>query len=340
MSIHSKFTLSLITKLNKMKNVVLGIICIALMCSCEDSYHTSEDGVLVPLTVLEDSSIPSIEINGVLLHTQTYGNPLNPMVVVLHGGPGADFRSQLNFKQLADEGYFVVFYDQRGSGLSERLDADQYDEVQLFIDELHGVIDYYRQSVSQKLVLAGHSWGAMLATAYINQNPNFVDGVILAEPGGFNWEETEAYISRTRILKLGDDTTNDFVYQDQFITADDHNTLDYKMALSLAGQIYTGDNLAPSYWRYGYVCNQASIELAINNPDQMDFTQNLKNHERKILFAYSELNEAYGKDHADLLSEHLLNVELIEIKACGHEIPEFGWESFYPEVIEYLDEVI
>ena len=323
-----------------MKNVILSLICFALMSSCGDSYRTSDEGVLVPLTVLEDASISSIEINGVLLHSESFGNPTDPMIVVIHGGPGADYRGQLNFKQLSQDGYYVVFYDQRGSGLSERLDTEQYNAVQDYIDELDGVINYYRQDLEQKIVLAGHSWGAMLATAYVNQNPNLVDGVILAEPGGFNWEETEGYISRTQILKLGDESTNDFVYQDQFISGSDHNTLDYKMALSLAGQIYTGDNAAPSYWRYGYVCNQASIQLAINDPEQMDFTQNLKNHENKILFAYSELNQAYGKTHAELVSAHYLNVELVEVVNCGHEIPEFGWENYYPLVKDYLNEIM
>ncbi len=323
-----------------MKNVILSAICIALLSSCGDSYKTSDDGVLVPLTVLEDASIPSIEINGVLLHSEAFGNPSDPMIVVIHGGPGADYRSQLNFKQLSQDGYYVVFYDQRGSGLSERLIAEEFKAVQDYVDELEGVIDFYRQGVEQKLILAGHSWGAMLATAYINQNPNLVDAVILAEPGGFNWEETEGYISRTQVLKLGDESTNDFVYQDQFITGSDHNTLDYKMALSLDGQIYTGDNVAPPYWRYGYVCNQASIQMAINNPEKMDFTQNLKNHESKVLFAYSELNEAYGKSHAELVSAHYLNVELVQVEGCSHEIPEYGWENYYPLIKEYLNEIL
>lgn len=324
-----------------MKNLILFLSLIVLgITSCQDSLKLSDDGVLVPLTVMEDASLPSITIDGIQLHSEAFGNPQNPMILVLHGGPGADYRSQLNFKQLADDNFYVVFYDQRGSGLSQRVDESEFGEVQVYVDELDGVLNHYRQSNDQKIILAGHSWGAMLATAYLNQNPDKIAGAILAEPGGFTWEQTEAYISRSRKLELFGEATNDFVYQDQLITASDHNTLDYKMALSLAGDVQTGDIAPPSFWRYGSVCNSASIELAINNPEQMDFTENLKNYQEKVLFAYSELNESYGSEHSALVSAALPNVDLIEIKGCGHEIPEFGWDNFYPFVKEYLNEIL
>ena len=323
-----------------MKNVILSICCLILLSSCGDTYEIAEDGILVPLTVIEDPSIPSIDINGVKLHSEAFGNPSDPMIIAIHGGPGADYRSLLNFKQLVEDGFYLVFYDQRGSGLSERLDKEAYSSVQVYIDELDGVVNHYRQAPDQKIILAGHSWGAMLATAYINQNPNQIDGVVLAEPGGFTWDQTFEYLSKTQQIKLGDESTNDFVYQDQFITGSDHNTLDYKLALSLAGTPTTGDALIPSFWRYGAICNSASIQLAIDNPEQMDFTENLMSHEQKVLFVYSELNEAYGRTHAELLASELLNVELLEIKNCGHEIPEFGWSNFYPVIKTYLVEIL
>lgn len=324
-----------------MKNLILFALTFFLICSygCDESLVLSDDGVLVPLTVMEDSSLPYISVGGVRLHSETIGNPEDPIILVIHGGPGADYRSQLNFKELAKDNFYVVFYDQRGSGLSERLDKSGFPNVQVYIDELGGVIDHYRKDQDQKVVLAGHSWGAMLATAYINQFPDKIDGAILAEPGGFTWEQTEAYISRSRKLELFGETTNDFLYGDQFLTASDHNTLDYKMALSTAGDVTTGDLLPPPYWRYGAVCSNTSIQLAMDHPEQLDFTKNLNEYDLKILFAYSEHNEAYGLDHAIEVSGHLSNAELVEIKGCGHEIPEFGWDNYYPVMKDYLIEM-
>lgn len=320
---------------------ILSLLTIVLLSfnSCE-TIEFEDLGQLVPLTVAEDPSIPSININGILLHSETYGNPADPMVVVIHGGPGVDYRGMLNYKQLANDDMFVVFYDQRGSGLSQRIEKDQYTEVQVFIDELDGVINHYRQNSTQKVILAGQSWGAMLATAYINQQPDNISGVILSEPGGFTWDQTMDYIGRSRTLKLFDELTNDFVYQDQFITGSDHATLDYKMALSTAGDVNTGDETAPPYWRFGGICNIASIELAMDNPEQMDFTTNLNNYNTKVLFAYSELNTAYGKEHAELVAGALPNVELVKIMGSGHEMPQFGWNNLYPFIKNYLNEIV
>ncbi len=65
-------------------------------------------GNLVPETVDQDSSIASIEVAGTMLHSETFGDPSDPMLMVLHGGPGADYRSLLPLQALADDGYYVV----------------------------------------------------------------------------------------------------------------------------------------------------------------------------------------------------------------------------------------
>ena len=76
---------------------------------------------------------------GCVLSWQSFGDPANPVVIVIHGGPGGDYRSMLNCSRFSADGFFVVFYDQRGSGLSKRHDKEIY-TTQLFIDDLDGVI--------------------------------------------------------------------------------------------------------------------------------------------------------------------------------------------------------
>lgn len=325
-----------------MKNLLWSISALLILGlnACSKQLDITDDGCLVPETVIENPNLPFIDVDGIKLHSEAFGNPEDPIILVIHGGPGADYRGQLNFKQLAEDGFYVVFYDQRGSGLSQRLNDTGYPAVEVYINELDGVINHYRKDINQKVILAGHSWGAMLAAAYINKNPNKVDGSIFAEPGGFTWDETIEYISRTRKFKLFREPTNDFVYQDQFVTASDHNVLDYKLGLSISSDVNTGDVAPPPFWRYGWVCNQSSIDLAINDPEKMDFTTNLKDFTPKTLFVYSELNKSYGKEHATLVASHLSYVELHEVKGCGHEIPEFGWSNYYPIVKNYLNEIL
>ena len=327
-----------------MKNLFLLFVVAAMVTatfiSCE-ILDPGEPGQLVPLTVDEDPSLPSISVNGTQLHAETFGNPNNPMIVVLHGGPGGDYRGQLKCSKFSEDGFFVVFYDQRGSGLSRRHSKEVYTSVQLFIDDLDAVIKYYRRRPDQKVILMGHSWGAMLATAYVNDHPGEVSGVVLSEPGGFTWNDTKGYMNRIMSLELFDETSNDFVYLDQILTGNDHNKLDYKAGLQAAADFARGNKAGNAgsspFWRMGAICKAASFERARARP--FDFTTNLHQYTTKVLFAYSELNEAYGKAHAELVSSAYPNVQLVEISGTGHEIPYFGWDRFYPIAKTYLNSI-
>lgn len=327
-----------------MKNFFLVFVAAAMtavaLSSC-DILEPDDPGLLVPLTVDEDSSLPSIFVNGTQLHSETFGNPNDPMIVVLHGGPGGDYRSLLKCSKFSDDGFFVVFYDQRGSGLSKRHNREIYTTVQLFIDDLDAVIKYYRRRPDQKLILMGQSWGAMLATAYINDHPGEVSGVVLSEPGGFIWHDAKEYISRLQSLEPFGESSNDYVYLDQFLTGEDHNILDYRAALQSAAGFSAGNrtgNPGPSpFWRMGAVCNSASLTIADDHP--FDFTGNLRQFTTRVLFVYSEYNEAYGKAHAELVSSAYPNVQLIQITGTGHQIPYFGWDKFYPIARTYLNTI-
>jgi proline iminopeptidase len=326
-----------------MKNLfsmfVSAALAVVTFASC-DILEPEQPGLLVPLTVDEDPSLPSIAVNGTQLHAETFGNPNDPMIVVLHGGPGGDYRALLNCSMFASDGFFVVFYDQRGSGLSRRHSKESYTNVQLFIDDLDAVINYYRQP-GQKVILIGQSWGAMLATAYVNDHPNKISGVVMSEPGGLTWKDAKEYIKRVRSMEVFDETTNDYVYVDQIITSSDHNLLDYRLALQSAASSAPGNKIGHPgpvpFWRFGAVCASACAEIADAHP--FDFTTNLRQYTTRVLFLYSELDVAYGRTYAESVSSAYPNVELVEIKGSGHEIPYFGWDRFYQVTRTYLSTV-
>ena len=95
--------------------VLVAMILLTLMYISGKYYYRPHLGV--PRTVEYDSAnIPHITLNGRLVHAETFGSPTNPIVIVLHGGPGLDYRSMLSLKDLASD-FFVVFYDQRGTGI-------------------------------------------------------------------------------------------------------------------------------------------------------------------------------------------------------------------------------
>lgn len=135
--------------------------------------------VELPLTAAHDAQVPSITLRGYRFHAQTFGDPGKQPLIVVHGGPGADFRYLLGLQALADD-YYVVFYDQRGTGLSPRLPAQDI-SVDAYVDDLDAFVTHVGRG--RPVHLLGHSWGAMLASAYTGRHPEKVQRLILAEPG-------------------------------------------------------------------------------------------------------------------------------------------------------------
>jgi proline iminopeptidase len=315
-------------------------ISISLFFGCETENDINSPGNLVPKTVDQDSSLPSIFVNGTQLHAETFGNPNNPMLVFLHGGPGSDYRNGLNVQQLANDGYYVVFYDQRGSGLSKRHDKNTY-SIQLVLDDLTEVIKYYRTVPTQKVFLFGHSWGAMLATAYINEYPTLINGVILAEPGGLNKKLLDDYGEMSRKIELFAEATSNLLYVDQFLTGKEnqHEILDYKFGISTDFSYAKGNKEGipgPSpFWRIGTTVLESFTDIAEN--DGFDFTTNLDQYKTKVLFLYGELNQSYGLSFAQKEAAYFPSSEIAEIKDTGHEMIYFKWENVHPVVLNYLN---
>lgn len=318
--------------------IVLGAA--ILFWGCKKEKFINEPGNLVQKTVDQDPSLPSITVNGAQLHAEAYGPADSSLIIVMHGGPGSDYRYLLNCKAFAANSYRVVFYDQRGTGLSQRFPYACY-TMELAYADLSAVIAHYRTSPSQKVFLLGHSWGAMLATAYINQNPDVINGTILCEPGGFVWNDVEDYIARSRKLNFFSEDLNDAVYMEQFITGrkDEHAVLDYKFGLWAAAEDATSignEGPLPS-WRGGAVTFNAYFDLGTSQ--KPDWTGSLKKYTTPVLFIYSENNEAYGLQHAQKVSSAYPHVQLFRTNGAGHDMLSFptGWNNTYLVMLNYLN---
>lgn len=158
---------------------IVGALAAALLVAVGAGWFATRGRYEVPGTVTDDPTLPSVPLNGVKLHVLTYGDPASPPVIVVHGGPGLDSRHLQPIAALQDR-YFVVFYDQRGSGLSERV-PDARLTLDAFFADLDAVVDRY--GAGRRVRIVGHSWGAMLASGYLGLHPEKVSQVVLAEPG-------------------------------------------------------------------------------------------------------------------------------------------------------------
>ncbi len=104
-------------------------------------------------------------------------------VVFVHGGPGvADMPGDIAyFGQLTRDGHDVYVYDSLGTGRSARLADPRGYTLARDVADLAAI---HAQLRADRLILIGHSYGAVVAAAFLAQQPAAVERVVLSSPGG------------------------------------------------------------------------------------------------------------------------------------------------------------
>ena len=128
-----------------------------------------------PAAVLAERTVA---VNGVALR-MIEGGSGSPSLVIVHGGPGlgADYLVP-HFERLADSRR-LVFYDQRGCGGS----SGDADPSTMTMDTQVADLDALRAELGiERMVLAGQSFGALVAITYTAAHPERVSALLLLEP--------------------------------------------------------------------------------------------------------------------------------------------------------------
>ncbi len=303
-----------------------------------------QPGNLVPATVADDPTLPRIEVNGTRLHAEAFGDPRAPMLMFLHDGPGGDYREFLPYRVLADEGYYVVVWDHRGAGLSERHDPSSYDFTS-YLEDLRQVIEHYTTSKDQKIVFIGHSWGAMYATWFIDTYGDYggrVAGAVLSEPAAFTSAGLKDYLGKQfPPWGLTSEELGDVVWADQLMSADDQERADYLTSIAvLAGSPRQHDdpkNPVP-FWRKGTIVRQRLLKLGVD--EGFDWTTHLGAFPRKVLFLRGELNENMPLAQQAELASHYASSAIITVPGTGHEVMWEKQDECLREIRAYLDEAM
>jgi pimeloyl-ACP methyl ester carboxylesterase len=92
-------------------------------------------------------------------------NPLNPVLLFVHGGPAMPtYCLDRHYPTGLEADFTMVWWDQRGAGLSYRSDIPAKTmSVQQIVDDTVAVADYLRARFGkEKIYLMGHSWGSFI----------------------------------------------------------------------------------------------------------------------------------------------------------------------------------
>jgi len=293
-------------------------------------YLLSSGDYSVPNTVEHDNSIPHIDIDGVVFHAETFGNDTNQTVIVIHGGPGNDYRYLLPLKDLADE-YFLVFYDQRGTGLSPRVGEEEH-SLEISLKDLADIVDYY--SPDKQVYLIGHSWGAMLASGYMAQYPGRVSKAVLAEPGMLTSEKAAEYLEAFKIKMnwKGLKALIRILFESFHMrNVDKQARIDYVFGemgtLDMEGNPMLKyfcdedfENAYLPYWRLSGLASQTIRKKGMDENGNMiiDLVSGIENYSNKVLFIAGECSQIIGEAFQEDHMKYFPLAEMVVIKDAGH----------------------
>ncbi len=207
---------------------------------------------------------------------------MSPTLIFLHGGPG--FRDYLKpyFSSL-DEYFRCVFFDQvRGDSIKIEDQLTQLDQI--------------IKSENNQVVLIGHSWGGVLATAFASHCPEKLAGLVLISTGlkASHWKDE--FRNELKNLNLEDATPEQI-----FLTSE---------------ELETGRALLDSAW----------IEFSVETFDSLnstylqdyDLTGTLSNLTIPILNIFGQNDVRFPKRVTKSFSKNNSRVIDLEILGAGH----------------------
>lgn len=138
------------------------------------------------------------------LYSKAYGNPQNPAVIFIHGGPSgnATLFEGTTAQKLADKGFYVIVYDRRGEGRSKDGNA-----TMTFKESFEDLKSIYTTYNIKKANILAHSFGGIIGTLFTAQFPEKVKTLTLAG-ALFTQQETYDHILKQAKEHFKNDPVN------------------------------------------------------------------------------------------------------------------------------------
>lgn len=112
------------------------------------------------------------------LKISSVGDPKNPPIIFLHGGPGfnsVDFEVS-TAQKLAERGFYVLSYDQRGQGRNASSGSGKSFTYRKYSEDLLAIV---RELKLRQPILIGHSHGGAIAIEFQENFPKVARGIVL-----------------------------------------------------------------------------------------------------------------------------------------------------------------
>jgi pimeloyl-ACP methyl ester carboxylesterase len=161
--------------------------------------------VVSPLGIEE---LRQVDIGGIRQWISVRGNDRrNPILLYVHGGPGAaEMVEAYGYQRPWEDFFTVVQWDQRGAGKTYASNTPEAMApgmtIEGMVDDAEEMIGYLRRTYGkEKIFLLGHSWGSVVGATIAHRHPEWLHAYIGAgqiadmresEAVGYQWALAQA----------------------------------------------------------------------------------------------------------------------------------------------------
>lgn len=134
----------------------------------------------------------------------------NPVLLMVHGGPGMpDMAMYRKYNAELEQHFTVAYWHQRGAGKSASdIPSEDNFTIDRFIEDAHEITLYLKEKFEkEKIFILGHSWGSLLGISTAHRYPNdYLAYIGVGQIGNVAKSENLAYEFTLRKVKENEDT--------------------------------------------------------------------------------------------------------------------------------------
>ncbi|WP_100657760.1 alpha/beta fold hydrolase [Alteromonas flava] len=157
-------------------------------------------------------------------------------IIFLHGGPGGYIHSSIieTLYPLSNDGFELYFYDQLGSGRSDRPAKFSDVTLQNHVADLHEIITQHLKA--KQVTLIAHSFGADIAAHFVAKHPHLIHKIVFSSPGGIT---PESYDKDGNPIRYGVEVPEEYTFIEpwSYHESSDSAVFKPKPMLALAGAL-------------------------------------------------------------------------------------------------------
>ncbi len=321
-------------------------VVILLLCSLGSS-HGQHETVLDGIVTIYDEiiyDIPDvsrwcdrlgfesqmISVSGARLYVETEG--LGIPLVLLHGGPGATHHYFHPHFSRAAQFAHVIYYDQRGCGLSDYESGGRYSIQQAVKD-----LDNLREALGlDEWVVLGHSYGGLLAQVYAIKYSENIAGLVLVNAAvslNIDLEPTRQYdflsyeeISRMQKLRNMSDLSSEQILYNRHLNGDWKRQSYYRPSEEqLAEMVF-----------YEWVSDPFLNSSVVRSAVQLDLDEAFLACRIPTLIIEGKWDLTWNTDKPKIIRAQHPNADMIVLEYSGHNSFEDEPEAFFSELERFI----